>query len=160
MKAACGRHFSFLVFAFSQVAIDIEPIVRFLRGDAMLHGFTHTYLGGTLIGVFALLAGRPFCEYVLRRFQADSSSAVLVWLHGPDRISWTAAATGAFAGVYSHVFLDSIMHDDMQPFAPWLQANAMHLAISVDELHLACVASGLAGILLLAAAFVARRRPA
>ena len=158
VKAACGRHFSFLVFAFSQAAIDVEPIVRFLRQDVILHGYTHTYLGATVIGFFALLAGRPFCAYLLRRFQPDPRSPLLVWLHGGSEISWTAAATGAFAGTYSHVFLDSIMHDDMQPLAPWLEANAMHLSLSVDALHVVCVASGVAGALLLAAIHLIGRR--
>jgi hypothetical protein len=157
-KAAVGRHFSVLVFAFSQLAMDIEPIVRFLRHDRILHGFSHTYLGATLIGLVSLFAGRFIGQYLLRRFQADPQSAFLVWLHGPNEISWTAAATGAFFGTYSHVFLDSFMHDDMEPFAPWSSANGLLLRISVDSLHLVCVGSGLFGALLLVVVFLGHRR--
>ena len=45
IKAVSGRYLSLMVFGFSQVAMDIEPLVRMIRGDAVLHGFTHTYLG-------------------------------------------------------------------------------------------------------------------
>jgi len=150
LKGAAGRHFSLLVFAFSQAVMDIEPVVRILRDDPIVHGFTHTYLGATLLGFVALFAGRPLCQYLLRRFQPDPRSPFLVWLHGGNDISWSAAAVSAFLGTYSHVFLDSFMHDDMRPFAPWSDANGLLLKISIDALHLVCVGTGLAGVLLLA----------
>src|SRR5205807_4798279 len=62
VKAVCGRHFSLTVFGFSQVAMDIEPLVRILRGDHILHGWTHTYAGATLIALVSLLVGRPVCR--------------------------------------------------------------------------------------------------
>ncbi len=61
--AAAGRHFSLMVFGFSQVAIDIEPLVRIIRGDAVLHGFTHTYFGATLIAITSVAIGRPVCQF-------------------------------------------------------------------------------------------------
>ena len=57
IKAVGGRYFSLMVFGFSQVAMDVEPLVRMIRGDAVLHGFTHTYLGATLIGLVSAVAG-------------------------------------------------------------------------------------------------------
>ena len=158
IKSALGGHFSLLVFGFSQVAIDIEPLVRIVRNDAVLHGFTHTYLGATLVGAFSLLVGRPSCEWLLRHFRADPAAPSLVWLHGADTISWPTATISAFVGVYSHVFLDSFMHDDMRPFAYWTDANPQLLAISVDTLQLGCLLSGVAGALLMALAFRRSRR--
>jgi hypothetical protein len=157
IKGVCGRHFSLLIFGFSQVVIDVEPAVQFLRDAPVLHGFTHTYLGATLVGIFSVFAGRPICQWLLRYFRPDPSSALLNWLHGPDAISWPAAVLSAFAGAYSHVFLDSIMHGDMQPFTPWNGANSLLHVISVDTLHLVCVSSGLAGALLMGFAFLASR---
>jgi hypothetical protein len=61
VKAVAGHHFSLLVFGFAQVLIDIEPAVHMVRGDAVLHGMTHTYLGATGMAVVAALAGRPVC---------------------------------------------------------------------------------------------------
>lgn len=47
LKAVAGRHFSVLTFGIAQVAMDIEPLVGMLRGAAVLHGPTHTYLGAS-----------------------------------------------------------------------------------------------------------------
>lgn len=159
-KPLLGRYFSVLVFAFANGAMDIEPIVRFLLRDAVLHGFTHTYVGATLLGAVSLAAGKPLCEWFLRRFQADAASPFLVWLHGPDRIGWGAAALSAFAGTYSHVLLDSIMHGDMEPFFPWSKANGLLLAVPVDTLNLACVVSGAVGLAFIGAAYLLSRRRA
>jgi membrane-bound metal-dependent hydrolase YbcI (DUF457 family) len=66
---------------------------------------------------------------------------------------------GAFVGTYSHVFFDSIMHSDMQPLAPLIEANSLLHVITVDALHLACMLSGLLGILLMYVMFLVRGRP-
>jgi len=160
IKAACGAHFSLLVFVLSQVLMDLEPAIRMLRGDAVLHGPSHTYLGATVIALASLFAGRPLCEWFLRRFQADPRSPFLVWLHGANEISWHAAAISAFVGTYSHVLLDSLMHGDMEPLAPWSQHNGMLLLVSVDALNLLCLGSGVLGVVLLGAAFILRSRRA
>lgn len=158
LKALAGRHFSLMVFGFSQIAIDIEPLVRIIRGDTVLHGFTHTYLGATLIALGSALVGRPVCQFLLRYWNPDPSSPFLNWLPTAKTIPWSAAFIGAFAGTYSHVFLDSIMHSDMQPLAPISEANALLHVISVDALHLACVLSGMLGIALMFTAAAIRRR--
>lgn len=158
MKAVCGRHFSLMVFGFSQVAIDIEPLVRIIRGDDVLHGFTHTYLGATLIALVSVLVGRPVCQFLLKYWTPDPNSPFLNWLQGPKLISWPAAIASAFMGTYSHVFLDSIMHFDMQPLAPFSDANALLHVISVDSLHIACVLGGVIGGLGLFAIFLLRPR--
>jgi hypothetical protein len=158
LKALAGRHLSLMVFGFSQVAIDIEPLVRIIRGDAVLHGFTHTYLGATLVGLVSALVGRPVCQFLLRYWNPDPSSPFLNWFPTAKAIPWSAAFVGAIVGTYSHVFLDSIMHSDMQPFAPGSDANALLQVISVETLHLACVLSGMLGIALLFTATAIRRR--
>jgi membrane-bound metal-dependent hydrolase YbcI (DUF457 family) len=157
VKVVCGRYFSLMVFGFSQVAIDIEPLVRIIRGDAVLHGFTHTYLGATLVALVSVLVGRPVCQSLLNYWTPDPHSPFLNWLRGPNPISWPAAIAGAFVGTYSHVFLDSIMHSDMQPLAPFSGANALLHVISVGSLHLVCVLGGVIGALVVFAAFILRR---
>ena len=56
---------------------------------------------------------------------------------------------GAAFGVYSHVFLDSIMHSDVKPFAPFSEANPLLQSISVAELHIGCVIAGVFGLMAL-----------
>lgn len=156
-KAVLGRHLSLMVFGFSQVAIDLEPLAHLVRGDVLLHGFAHTYVGATLVAAISAAVGRPICQHLLGRWRPDPESRFLVWLRGPDRIAWPAAIVGAFVGTYSHVFLDSIMHADMRPLAPFAETNAMLGAMSIGALHLLCVAGGGLGVVVLLLGFVRRR---
>jgi len=48
------------------------------------------------------------------------------------------------------------MHADMHPLAPLSQSNALLSAIPVGSLHVVCVLSGVAGMLLLIAVFLVR----
>jgi Domain of unknown function (DUF4184) len=126
-------------------------------GDVVLHAFTHTYLGATLIAIASVAIGRPVCQFLLNFWAPNPNSSFLTWLRGPQAISWPAAIVGAFVGTYSHVFLDSIMHADIRPFAPWSDSNLLLHAISVKNLHLACVLSGVLGALLMLAVYCVRR---
>ena len=160
VKALTGRHLSLMVFGFAQVAMDIEPLVRIMRGDAVLHGLTHTYLGATLIALASAVLGRPVCQFLLDRWKPDFASDLWNGLRGPPRIAWRAALCGAFVGTYSHVLLDSLMHSDMAPLAPLSALNGALHAISVENLHLACALSALLGGSLMLLAFFCRRRAA
>jgi len=151
MKAVLGRRFSLMVFGLTQVAIDIEPLIGILRDDDVLHGFTHTYLGATLIALASVVIGRPICQYLLRYWKPDPESAFLNWWGIPRQISRSAAIAGAFIGAYSHVFFDSIMHSDMHPLSPWSKANELLHVVSVDNLHLFCLLSGVVGVMLIVA---------
>lgn len=160
VKAVGGRHVSLMVFGVSQVAMDIEPIVRMIRDDVVLHGFVHTYLGATLIGLVSAVVGRPIGQALLDRWTPAPTAVLETWLRGPTLISWPAAVVGAFVGTYSHVFLDGVMHSDMQPLVPFSRANALLGVVSPGVLHVGCVVSGVLGAFLLGAAFIRRRAAA
>ena len=134
VKAGGGRHFSFLIFAGSQVLIDIEPLVRILRGDAVLHGPTHSLLGATAIGLLAALIGRVAGPWMLRTQRMDVAA-----------IGWPVALASGLVGTWSHVGLDAIMHADMNPLWPFVQGNALLGLIPLDLLHWLCVAAGVVG---------------
>ncbi|HVG78183.1 MAG TPA: hypothetical protein VNF03_08585 [Patescibacteria group bacterium] len=153
LKAVAGRHVSLMLFGFSQVMIDLEPAIRILRNDPFLHGFTHTYLGATLVALVSVALGRPICQRLLDHWKPDSDSRFLSWLRGSGRISFTAALWGAFLGTFTHVALDSIMHFDMDPMAPISSANPLLRVVSIGWLHVFCVASGLVGAVVLVSLF-------
>ena len=135
-KALGGKHFSFLVFAGSQVLMDIEPLIGIIQGSKMLHGFTHTFPGATMIGFCAALTGKPISQYFLDKLTQTK-----------EKITWPAAIAGAFVGTYSHVLLDAIMHSDLQLFYPFLSIhNPLLRLISVGHLHGLCVVMGMAGL--------------
>lgn len=134
VKAGGGQQFSFLIFAGSQILIDIEPLVRILRGDAVLHGPTHSLVGAAGIGLFAALIGRLAGPWMLRTLGLHVTS-----------ISWPVALASGIVGTWSHVGLDAIMHADMNPLWPFVPGNALLGAIPLEMLHWSCVAAGVAG---------------
>lgn len=129
MKAVGGRHVSFMAFGGAQVLMDIEPLVRMIAASDILHGPTHSLPGALLVGALAALSGKPVSEFVLRLLRIPHQA-----------ISWLASCTGAFLGTFSHVFLDAIMHGDMQPWWPLSGANPFLGLVSLRTLHLACLA--------------------
>lgn len=133
-KAIGGRHFSFMVFGGSQVLIDIEPLIGLIQHKPILHGYTHTVLGALIIGLAAALSGRPVSTLVLRLLSIP---------HYP--FTWLASFTGAFAGTFSHIALDAVMHSDINPWWPIMQGNGLLGVISVDSLHVLCFALGIVG---------------
>ena len=147
VKALGGRHFSVLAFGVAQVAMDIEPLIGMLSGADVLHGWTHSYVGATVIGSFVVLLAPLLCRPILRRWNRELGHHRLGWLGSPEGIGPLAVAAGAFVGTYSHVFLDSIMHADITPFSPWSTANGLQGHISISALHSVCVAAGLFGVL-------------
>jgi membrane-bound metal-dependent hydrolase YbcI (DUF457 family) len=116
-----------------------------LAGADHIHRFLHTYLGATLAGL-AAAAGKPACEWALRLWNSRLSPAQARWLGAAPRISWTAAVLGGLIGGWSHVFLDSFMHADMQPLSPLEAGNPLLFAIHVDTLYLSCAVAGAVGL--------------
>lgn len=148
-KAIGGRRFSFLVFGGSQVLMDIEPLIGILRGSAVLHGYTHTIAGALLIGAVATVIGKPIGTYTLRLLRVA---------HHP--ITWLSSAAGAFIGTFSHIALDAVMHRDMRPWWPFADSNGLLHLVSIDQLHLVCMALGVIGALVVATqAWLAGRVP-
>lgn len=149
IKALVGNYFSLTVFGFAQIAIDIEPLIKILRGDPSIHGITHTYLAAALIGIFSLLAGKPFCGVLLRAWNVIVSFRFLRWLRVSPELSWLAASSGALIGTFSHVFLDSLIHSDMHPFSPFSTANALLHIMPTGWVYLLCTGLGVIGLMII-----------
>ena len=126
-----------MIYGWTQVVMDLQPLIVLLTGEGHLHGFTHTYLGATLIAVFSALSGKYLSEAALQIAELRSPSNV--------EIRWFVALISAFIGSFSHVLLDSLMHGDLRPFYPISQHNPFLGVVSVEFLHKLCVYSGLSG---------------
>jgi hypothetical protein len=150
IKAVSGNRFSLMVFGFTQVIMDAEPLVRIIRGDKILHGFSHTYVGAILIGMFSLYTGKKFCEWLLRLWNSSVKFKYLIWLSLNHRISWISASSAAFIGTFSHIFLDSIMHSDVHPFSPFSKSNGLYQIMPAGWLYLLCICLGIFGLMLIA----------
>ena len=156
-KAVTPRYFSFVAFGLTQVIIDTEPLFYMAQGSWPIHRFLHTYLGATVVALFVALVGRPLCEWILRLWNWRLSVSQRAWLGVNTKISFAAALTGALFGGYSHVLLDSIMHSDIRPFAPFSDNNSLLYVISIDNLHMLCTIFGVLGGTMLLVLLTRRR---
>jgi len=70
------------------------------------------------------------------------------WLGSGIKISHLSAWTGAIIGAYSHLILDSIMHLDIKPLAPFTDENQLLGVLGMMELHILCLVLLLGGLLI------------
>jgi len=139
LHAVAPRQVSFLGFCAANVLIDCESLYNLVQRNYPVHAFFHTYVGASLMALVAILL------FVAARRLADRISL-------PDLFRWkslsvTSVTVGALLGAWSHVLLDSIMHADIRPLAPFSSANAFLHLVSLDMLHLACLVLGGLGLL-------------
>ena len=146
IKALAGHHFSVLTFGIAQVAMDIEPLIGLFRGSEVLHGTTHRYLASLGIAVVVAAISPTICRPILRRWNRELFFLRLTWLAAPESFSAVSVIAGAFSGTISHVILDSAMHSDISPLAPWSNANTLQGLTSIEALHQFCIFSGLFGV--------------
>lgn len=136
--ASRGRA-SFLAFCAANVAIDVESLVNMLTGAPRIHTFLHTYIGATLAALLVTAAFVP-ARAVAR---ALPPWRLLAWRD----LGLSAVLLGALLGAWSHVALDSIMHGDITPLAPFSDANALYRVLSLWWLHLLCAVAGALALL-------------
>lgn len=137
IKALLQGSFSLMVFGWTQIVMDIQPLIVIITGEGHLHGFSHTYIGASLLGLFAGLTGKYLAELGLWLLSVRRRQRV--------HIAWWVVITSAFIGSYSHVLIDSIMHTDMFSLYPFSKHNHLLGWISVESLHKLCLYSGLLG---------------
>jgi hypothetical protein len=139
LHAVAPRQVSFLAFCAANVFIDCESLYNLVQRNYPVHTFFHTYVGATLMAVFVVLL------FMAARRLADRWPL-------PDLFRWKslsvqAVTLGAMLGAWSHVLLDSIMHADIRPLAPFSSSNAFLHRVSLDTLHFACLGLGALGTL-------------
>lgn len=145
VKPAAQKHLSLITFGIAQIAMDIEPFIGMIRQSDILHGLTHTLIGAIIIGVFVAFASPSICRPLLRRYNREVASYKLDWLSEPTEPTHFAIWSGALWGTLSHIILDSFMHDDIQPFAPFSGINPLLHVIAHDDVYQLCSALGTAG---------------
>jgi hypothetical protein len=157
-KAAAPRQVSFTVFAFSQFLIDLEPIGFWLFTGDPVHPYLHTYLGALLVAALSVWPGRPVSEWAIRVWNSRLSPEQARRFAVEPRVTLRAAIAGALLGAYSHVFIDSFMHDDMRPLAPFGDGRLTG-TISVEHLQWLCVVAAAAALLIFGVRALIRSAP-
>ena len=147
VKSIFGRYFSWSVFTLTNIIIDTEVIYYILTIGEASHKFFHTFFGSTIVATFCAILGIPICEKVLeywnKNLQNEKSLSKLKWLATGTKITILSSVSGAFVGAYSHILLDSFMHIDVKPLG-----NNLLGIISINKLHLSCVALLLIGVVI------------
>ncbi|MGD9905250.1 MAG: hypothetical protein AB7U83_17420 [Vicinamibacterales bacterium] len=139
-----GR-FSFVLFACTQVAIDMESGYYLLREEWPVHRLLHTLPGALVVSMaVALLMRRPV-ERVLSWLVAGRPDLAI-----DPQVTHGATLTTGVLGAVCHVVPDGIMHSDVRPFAPFTDANPWSDLIALGPLHVALVVCGVVGVGLLA----------
>jgi len=136
--------FSFLdfpTFLVASVIVDFEPIlVMFLHLDYPLHGFFHSFLGGTLVAF--LLA------WVMNKIRGKFA----MWLRFfklEQKSSFRSIILASLSGVYIHILLDSRMHWDIKPFYPFDFNPFLSGSLLVGvELSMLCIWSFVLGMII------------
>ncbi len=103
-------YIDFPTFLIASVIVDVEPIIVILFDlDYPLHGFCHSFLGGTIIA-FLLAA-------VMSKIRKPISP-LLSFFKLEQEISFKRILVAALAGVYIHILLDAPIYTDIQPLFP------------------------------------------
>ena len=148
IKAVLGRHFSLLTFGVAQVAMDIEPLIGMIRQADVLHGPTHTYAGAVCIALLVMLIAPAICRPILKRWNQELRHYGLDWMGAPNALKRGTVLLSALLGTLTHVLIDSVMHADMRPLAPWSESHALWQWVSISTLHMGCAVAGLGGLAL------------
>jgi len=141
VKAILQGSFSLMVFGWAQIVMDIQPLFVLITGNGQLHGFSHTYIGATLLAVFSALSGKYLSEIGLKLLGISKEG-------NPVKIRWWISFLSAFIGTYSHVALDSIMHSDVEPYYPLPKENGLLALINVHQLHQLCIYTAMVGAII------------
>jgi membrane-bound metal-dependent hydrolase YbcI (DUF457 family) len=143
------RRIDIPVFVLANVIVDLEPgAVMFFRLDYPLHGYLHTLIFGGLVGLVwglaAYLLLKPAFKLLMRIFSL------------PYQPTLPKMMSSGLLGIWLHVFIDSFLYKDMNPFWP-IAGNPLHAVIRYQTMFLICEASLVIAVVIYPAYAIARR---
>jgi len=127
------------IFILANVAIDTEPfIVLVFNLSYPLHGYAHSFLGATIIGlVWGLLAfkGKDIIKNLMAKIKL------------PYQTNIKKCIFSGIVGALFHVLLDAPLYANIKPFYP-LKINPFYGLISNSLMYKICVLSFVPAIIL------------
>ena len=118
------------------IIVDIEPLIVIIFGlDYPLHGFFHSFLGGTIVA--GLLS-------VVLYYLQDKICAISRFFKLDQKRSFIIILLSCLLGVYSHIILDSFLYTDIKPFFP-LDINPFYGFLDYNFVYTSCAVSFLLG---------------
>lgn len=119
------------VLFISSVILDVEPLYFMTQPSGYLHGFFHSYLGSSILGILAAVVA-----FALR----GSTSRIMKTFRLQQKSSFKKILFTSLFAVYFHVFLDSFLYRDIKPFYP-LEINPLYNVISSGAIYQLCSVS-------------------
>ncbi|MCX6658785.1 MAG: hydrolase [Candidatus Bathyarchaeota archaeon] len=128
----------------SSVVIDVEPfVVLALNLRYPLHGYLHTFVGGTIVAFLLAL--------VMSRVRG-TLLPLMSFLRLEQKTSFKSIVIASLFGIYLHILLDSPLYPDIRPFYP-LQLNPLlgHSMFISFDIYTFCVLSFIGAAIVYAA---------
>jgi len=124
------KFFDFPTLFITSVIVDLEPLcVLVFNLNYPLHGFFHSFLGGSILAVLTASVVyflRKFIQRIMAVFKLKQDTSF-------KKILWTA-----FFGIYLHIILDSFLYTDIKPFYP-LDVNPFYGLFSTVQINYFCL---------------------
>ena len=140
IKAIIPRYFSWSIFTLANVFIDLEPITYFIFTGIPSHKFFHTIFGATFLGLISALIFRKLCENYITKWNKNLHPIDRKWLEVKNpKITIFEALVGGIIGAWSHLLLDSLMHEDIKPFWPFSSSNPLLILMNVNSILYLCL---------------------
>lgn len=115
----------FPTFLIASIIVDIEPfIVLFFNLDYPLHGFFHSFLGGTIIALLLTVVMSKIRKYF---------SPLMSFFKLEQDVSFKKILVASLSGIYIHILFDSPIYTDILPFFP-LDFNPFYRSTSLPGL--------------------------
>ena len=132
------RYVNLPSFLAANVIVDLEPFFVLLFGlDYPLHGFFHSFLGGSLVALALFFVMWKMNEPV---------GKVMGFFGLRQDTDVRSIGIACFLGVYFHILLDCFLYTDIMPFYP-SELNPVYGVFSGHEVYLFCVVSFVLGVL-------------
>jgi len=123
------RYIDVPIFVGANVAIDIEPLLVMMYGfDYPLHGYCHTFLFGSLVGLLLGLIAFPFRKPI---------GKAMSLLRLPYSTTLLRMAVSGVLGAWMHILFDMPPYQDIKPFYP-LSANPLYGIVSTKAVYGTC----------------------
>jgi len=90
------------------IIIDIDFFILIIFGTP-IHGIFHTFFGATILSIFLI---------IIIKLSGKLTIKLKNWFKWEIESDLISISLGAFIGTYSHIILDSLIYNDMNPFYP------------------------------------------
>ena len=149
VKAISKKKFNFLIFAWAQVVMDLQPLIVILTHRGQTHGISHTLIGAIVLGLVTSVSGK---------YALELAAKFVNWPYLESGIlSWKVVFISAYFGTLSHLLLDVLIYPDVELLWPFVEGNPLMFGFLPSEVIGFCFVCALVGGLIWLVQWAARK---